>query len=118
MEVPVGSYAFLPWLRRGMSTEIARVDGAGPNAPRASVPVQLDFNSGQLSASAKLDLFGPGEVTGIDPRAVIRTWPQAGATEAESNYFPLLEFDQPDLPWRYTPARATTHDRLRPWICL
>ena len=118
MGVPLGSYAFLPWLRRGIATEIARVDGAGPNAARASVAVQLEFNSGQLSTSATLDLFGPGDVTGLDSRTVIRTWPRAGATEAESNFFPLVEFDQPDLPWRYTPARATTQDRLRPWICL
>jgi hypothetical protein len=118
MGAPLGSYAFLPWLRRGMATEIARVDGTGPDAPRASVPVELDFNNGDLSASASLDLLGPGEVTGIDPRAVIRTWPASGASEAESNGFPLVEFDQSDLPWRYTPAKATATDRLRPWICL
>ncbi len=118
MGAPLGSYAFLPWLRRGLGTQIARVDGTGPTAARASVPVRLEFNQGELSVSATLDLAGPGEITGLDPRTVIRTWPASGATEAESNYFPLVEFDQPDLPWRYTPAKATAQDRLRPWICL
>jgi hypothetical protein len=29
----------------------------------------------------------------------------------------IIEFDQPDLPWRYTPA-APAGDRLAPWLCL
>jgi hypothetical protein len=37
---------------------------------------------------------------------------------AEPNHLPLIEFDQPDLPWRYTPSQATELDRLRPWMCL
>ena len=32
--------------------------------------------------------------------------------------FPLVEFRAPDLPWRYTPARAGTNARLRPWLAL
>src|SRR6185436_13918885 len=54
----------------------------------------------------------------LDPRAVIRVWPRPGVNDAEPNYFPLIEFDQADLPWRYTPAKATVQDRLRPWLCL
>lgn len=65
-----------------------------------------------------LELFGPGEVTGFDTRTVIRTWPQPGVMDAEPNYFPIVEFDQADLPWRYTPARATAGHRLNPWIAL
>ena len=38
--------------------------------------------------------------------------------DAEPNLFPAIEFDQADLPWRYTPARATAGDRLTPWITL
>ena len=34
------------------------------------------------------------------------------------NYFPLIELQPADLPWRYTPARANAQDRLRPWLCL
>src|SRR5205823_4888611 len=44
-------------------------------------------------------------------------WPTAGAVNAESNYFPLLELSDADLPWRYSPV-GTDGDRLTPWLCL
>ncbi len=55
---------------------------------------------------------------GVDPGVIARVFRTAGSFDVESNYFPLIEFEQPDLPWRYTPARANTADRLRPWMCL
>jgi hypothetical protein len=112
----LGSYAFLSWLRTGVSTGIARVDGSGPAAARAEVAIGLQLSSGPAGLS--LGLYGPGDVTGLDPRVVIRTWPRPGVVDAEANYFPLVEFAQADLPWRYTPARATPEDRLRPWLGL
>lgn len=118
MSEPLGSFTFLPWLRRGVATQIRRVDGAGPTAPRAAISFQLGFNSDAFSAAVDLNLFGPGEVTGFDERVIIRTWPRPDVFDAEANFFPLVEFEQADLPWRYTPARATVQDRLRPWICL
>ena len=102
-----GAYAFLSWLRRGLASGIAREDLTGPAAPRADAQIVVDLNEHTLSATASLTLAGPGDVAGLDPRAVIRVWPRPGVTDAESNYFPLLEFDQADLPWRYTPAKAT-----------
>ena len=114
------TYGFLPWLRRGVSTEIERVDGNGPEAPRARFPVTLIFNNGtpDEQATAHLVLSGPGEVAAINQRMIIRTDPRPDVFDAESNYFPLIEFDQPDFPWRYTPASATAQDRLRPWLAL
>lgn len=112
------AFAFLPWLRRGMATSIDRVDGTGPAAPWATSQVVVNLNDLSLSATVPLKLAGPGEVAGLDPRAVIRVWPRPGVQDAEPNYFPLVEFDQPDLPWRFSPAKATTGDRLRPWISL
>src|SRR5207244_6101902 len=64
-----------------------------------------------------LALRGPGDIAGLDGAIVRRTWPAAGADNAEPNYFALIEFVDPDLPWRYTPA-ATDGDRLVPWLCL
>jgi hypothetical protein len=64
-----------------------------------------------------LALRGPGDVVGFDAGAVCRTWPTPGATGAEPEFLALIEFDQPDLPWRYTPA-PTTGDSLAPWLCL
>ncbi|MEZ0387662.1 MAG: hypothetical protein ACAI34_11375 [Verrucomicrobium sp.] len=118
MSSPPAAFAFLPWLRRGMATSIDRIDGTGAPAPWATSQVVVNLNNQSLSATVPLKLAGPGEVAGLDPRAVIRVWPRPGVQDAEPNYFPLVEFDQPDLPWRYSPAKATTGDRLRPWISL
>jgi len=113
-----GAYAFLPWLRRGLGATIERDDFDGPPAPRAAAHITVDLNEHSLTATAPLMLAGPGDVAGLDPRAVIRVWPRPAVNDAEPNYFPLIEFDQADLPWRYTPAKATGQDRLRPWLCL
>lgn len=119
MSEPLASHSFLPWLRRGVGAEITRVDGGGTPERRAKIAVEVRFNGDDAKkGSVDLELFGPGEVRGFDARSVIRTWPRAGVMDAEPNYFPLVEFDQPDLPWRYTPARPSSGDRLTPWITL
>ena len=63
-------------------------------------------------------LYGPGDVTGIDPQQVVRTEPRHLATDFEPNYFPAIEFDRPDFPWLFTPAKADAAGKLRPWLCL
>ena len=65
-----------------------------------------------------LRLYGPGDVTGIDPRAVIRIDPPPGTADFEPNYLAAIEFDTPDFPWLFTPAAAGSNGRLRPWLCL
>ncbi|MBN1491799.1 MAG: hypothetical protein JXA69_17940 [Phycisphaerae bacterium] len=125
-------YAFLSWLRRGVSTEITRIDGDATPAARAEIPIRLSFDvgTGIRNAQVNLALHGPGDVAGIDPRLIIRTYPRPDVFDAEPNYFPAIEFDQPDFPWRYTPARANAGQpgrapaspgegaRLRPWLVL
>ena len=118
---PVASYTFLPWLRRGLAARIARqdVDG-GVAAPRVQMPLSLtlDTSEGPKVTTAQLALIGPGEVKSLDPRVIIRRFPRYGETDAQTNYFAHVEFDQPDFPWRHTAARANDGDRLRPWIVL
>lgn len=107
------SYAFLPWMRRGVSAYIG--EGASLDQ-RLRVPVEVSFGEDR-QASATLEFFGPGEITGLDHRVVIRTWPPPNVHEAEPNFFAMIEFDQAHLPWHYTPA-TSDGDRLQPWLCL
>jgi hypothetical protein len=113
-----GAYAFLPWLRRGLGAAIDREDFGGPPAPRAAARITVALNEGSLTAAAPLMLAGPGDVARLDPQSVSRVWPRPAVNDAEPNNFPLIEFHDADLPWRYTPAKATGRDRLRPWLCL
>jgi hypothetical protein len=82
-----------------------------------SVPVKLRVNNTD-DIDRQVRLYGPGDVTGIDPQQIARTEPRHLATDFEPNYFPATEFDRPDFPWLFTPANADTAGRLRPWLCL
>ncbi|HJQ35114.1 MAG TPA: hypothetical protein VJ866_23390 [Pyrinomonadaceae bacterium] len=111
---PAASFIFLPWVRLGLS---ASIEGAEPGATgRASIPVELELDVG--TAGVSLELLGAQDVVGLDARAVVRTWPRPDVFDAEPNLLVLAEFDQPDLPWRYTPLAADERDRLRPWLVL
>jgi hypothetical protein len=119
MSEPLATYAFLPWLRRGFAAALTRVEGGGTPEPRGSVNVEVRFNNDDaLAGMVTLAMLGPGDISGLDPRAIVRMAPRPGVMDAEPNYFPLVEFDQADLPWRYTPARATSGERLTPWLML
>lgn len=73
----------------------------------------LDTESGSVA----LDLAGPGDRKGI-PEIVTRRLPIPDATAVEANYFPIIEFKEPDFPWRYTAAAPDSLGRWAPWICL
>lgn len=109
---------FLPWVRRGGAAAVSEADslGAGQRAV-ASATVRLEVEGG-APLSVPLRIMGPGHVTGLDPRQVIRTDPVDGTLTFEPNYLPLIELDEPALPWAFTPAKANSSHRLRPWICL
>ncbi|SOB88647.1 hypothetical protein [Streptomyces sp. 1331.2] len=117
-------YTFLPWLRSGIATRITTDPGT---AVRASVPVALRVTAedgagaGPLSRDVQrtVQIYGPGDVIGIDPRAVSRTEPRSWITNMEPNYLAHIEFQDEDFPWRYSPAApdATTR-RLKPWLAL
>lgn len=113
------SYAFLPYVRQGAAAGIQTPDGLGvPPQPGAiSVSVSLQVNDVPPIAR-NLRLYGPGDVTGIDPQQVIRMEPANLAADFEPAYFPLIEFDRPDFPWLFTPAKAGADGKLRPWLCL
>ena len=117
------SYSFLSWLRRGLATGLTAPDGAVLGQSHVPLPIQVSVTGAPsgagLIAVGGIVLHGPGEVTGLDSRAVARVWPQPNTSDAEPNYFPLIEFVPADLPWQYTPAAPeTTFGRLRPWFCL
>jgi hypothetical protein len=105
-------YGFLPWVRRG-------VVSLAKNAPAqnfVSLQVGLTVNAVPTSP-VSVRLHGPGQVVGIDPRAIIRTEPRPDSTSFEPNYFPTVEFATPDFPWLFTPA-LPDGAALRPWLCL
>jgi hypothetical protein len=116
----IASYTFLPWLRRGIANQLETPAGAG--ASRAQLSVTLSVASGQVSQPVPpvvVQLVGPGDVTGMQARQVIRTEPRAGVADFEPNFLAAIDFYDEDFPWRYSPLvpDGATH-RLPPWIVL
>jgi hypothetical protein len=126
MSTPIATYSFLPWLRSGLANEIAAADLDPAVRLRAAVAVTLQLTGTGLDPGTVTDavsrdvaLFGPGDVVGIESRAVVRVEPRQWITNFEPNYFPFIEFYDEDFPWRYTPAAPDlARGRLRPWIAL
>ncbi|HEY4185517.1 MAG TPA: hypothetical protein VGP07_10630 [Polyangia bacterium] len=122
MSGALGRYHFLSWARRGIGGAVGNADDGGLLPARAAVAVQLALNvngapGGSQPTPTNAELFGPGDVIGLDPRHVIRTEPRDGTVNYEPNYLCGIEFDGPDLPWLFTPA-AANGARLRPWLSL
>lgn len=117
------AYSFLPWLRAGIATRIATDPGA---AKRATVLVSLQVTGDALAGGTlvqpverAVQLYGPGDVVGVDPRAISRTEPRPGVTNVEPNYLAHIEFSDEDFVWRYSPAAADGDTkRLAPWLAL
>ncbi|HKS10897.1 MAG TPA: hypothetical protein VJS13_15210 [Pyrinomonadaceae bacterium] len=112
------NYVFLPWVRQGAAADIQTTDMTPNQDPFVSVTVKLGINSAAPDVQRQIRLYGPGDVIGIDPQQVVRTEPRSLSTDFEPNYFPAIEFDRPDFPWLFTPAKADDAGKLRPWLCL
>lgn len=110
-------FRFLPWTRRGLAAEVVELDNNGPLPARGQVSVGVTVTN-VVTRSVPLSLYGPGDVIGIDPSLIVRCSPTPGSTNVEPNYFAAIEFDPPDFPWMFTPARASTDHHLRPWLVL
>jgi hypothetical protein len=124
---PLGTYSFLPWLRLGIAGKVDAVDGDATVALRATVPIGLRLAGEPAGGAAALErtierevqLVGPGDIVGLDPRVVFRTEPRHYITNFEPNFLAHVECYDEDLPWRYTPAGPDPSGlRLRPWLML
>jgi hypothetical protein len=124
------TYDFLSWVRRGAASEIQGEDPLTGSLPyRATLGVKLRVDSARDGGAAaqddvdvKVQLYGPGDVIGIDPRHIIRSDPEDGAQTFEPNYFATVEFHHPDFPWLFSVAapkdEGTQPSGVRPWLVL
>ncbi|MEW2331048.1 VCBS repeat-containing protein [Micromonospora chersina] len=124
----MGGLRFLPWVRDGVARVVADTDPLAGALPRARAAVDLTVTAlgtetatgatREITGTSTALLHGPGDVVGIDPDEIIRSFPAPGAENVEVSMFAAVEFDRPDLPWLYTPARPDANGGLRPWLVL
>lgn len=126
MTAALGTYSFLPWLRQGLANQIASADFDASVKVRPRVTVALAAQGDQigggvatLPVTKEIALFGPGDIVGVERRAIVRTEPREGITNFEPNHLACIEFYDEDFLWRYTPAAPDLlKGRLRPWLSL
>lgn len=114
MAEPLAHYTFLPFYRTGLASAIDRIQG---NRGELTVTLKAKIGANEESFDQKVRLIGPGDVLGIDPRAVVRVEPRFDTNDFEPNYLAAIEFFEEDYPWRYSP-RPSAGDRLAPWLAL
>jgi hypothetical protein len=115
---PVSHYTFLPWFRTGLGSAVKNTEDG-----RANLDVTIEALIGGVEEpfTKHVHLISPGDLIGIDPRAVVRVEPRPFTNEFEPNYLAAIEFFDEDYPWRYSPSKpdADGHkDHLDPWIAL
>ena len=125
MEDPIATYTFLPWVRQGLSNLINTPDGAAVTG-RASVGVDVTLRVTDLAGATNdlpvptrmVQLIGPGDIVGIDRKAIVKTEPRDRITNFEPNNLAHIEFYDEDYAWRYTPSAPGADHRLKPWMAL
>src|SRR5262245_45529256 len=100
--------SFYSFVRRGLATALTNADGQSAGAPETKISVSVRPSEETTPVVTQLGLVGPGDIVGLDPTVVVRTLPRANDFDAEFVPYALIEFDQADLPWRYTPAKETS----------
>ncbi len=116
----IAQYTFLPWFRKGMGNLISNTDNSTGRAT-INARVYLKTNLSSISneiASKDIALTGPGDIASINPRMIIKTEPTNRTYNFEHNYLAGLVFNDPDFPWRYTPEKPSSPNKLRPWFFL
>jgi hypothetical protein len=117
MSDAAASVMFLPWVRQGAATAITAVDTLGSQPGSTRITATVSVNSAD-PVPMPVRLFGPSDVAGLNPRAIVRREPPPATLAFEDNHLASIEVDRPDFPWLFTPAKADANGRLRPWLCL
>lgn len=117
----------LPYLRKGLATNLTGPDKIEPGQQRARIDVTLGFDLKQVATDQTvhrnlqgqtIELLGPADVQSVNKRAISRLSPASGGgVQLNRTYMPYVEFYEEDLPWRYTPL-SPSHRDFHPWMAL
>jgi len=111
-------FSFVPHAQSSLA-DLAEAPTSGAARLELTFDLQINRDTSAIGSRVPLSatLRGPGDIATLDPSAVLRTEPRPGLRGFEPNYFPLIEFKDADLPWRYS-LDSETGDRKDPWLAL
>ena len=114
MTVSMANYVFLPWVRQGAASGIQTLDTLGANqAGIVAVPVKLRVNDAH-DIDQQVRLYGPGDVTGMDPQQVVRTVPRHLALDLSRTIFRRLNLTVRTFHGSSHPPRQTRPKNCAP----
>ena len=111
MSDPIGTYTFLPWLRQGIANRIsagATGDAGARDRRRRSTIEGTDRSAAARRAAPvqrTVELYGPGDIVGIDAAPISRTEPRDWVTNFEPNYLPRSSSTTRTSPGATRPPR-------------
>ncbi|MGI4742622.1 MAG: MSCRAMM family protein [Janthinobacterium lividum] len=105
---------FVPWVQ----SKLARAATAGVLRPTLELSATLttDGIAAPLPTSTTAEIYGPGDVLGINQQAILGTVPVPDATGFSPTQLAAIEFKEEDFPWRY--SRPTAEGTPLPWCFL
>ena len=123
------SLTFLPFYATGFTEDLDlsinligtrgsnEIDSAVLDYPRSSE------TAGSTESTGILYLRDSHHVLGIQSSMIARVYPPNGTNDAETNYFPYVEFVDPDFPWRFSMKENKVegnfnNNQLKPWLSL
>jgi hypothetical protein len=125
--------SFLPWVLPRLTNDalVLAAASSSPASVRPQVPLSatLTTNRGlpgrqvETLAQTTAQIAGPGDVQGLAKRAILNTWPAPGASSCSPLELAFIDFQDEDLPWRYSTLHAPvtaghpTPEPL-PWLML
>jgi hypothetical protein len=109
---------FLPFFKHGFNFASSATTTPGYITAQLSLLALANGNPTPPIDGPPVRLRGPGDILGITQNVTARLEPPAGKNDFEPNYFPFVEFADPDFLWRYSLETDTTTNRMTPWLCL
>lgn len=123
-DIDFDKLTFVPFFRRKFPIQ----SNGNPESARREEQIELrvlgkssqeDVNTLTATATLPIHFYGPSDIQGIRPDAIARVEPERGATDFEPNYFPFIEFRDPDFIWRYSLSDPNDPDApQQPWLAL
>jgi hypothetical protein len=112
------SITFLPFLKRQPPLPIGESD-SGNLIATLNLKVMDNKGNPHPVGSHSLIVRDPGDILGISRNIIARIEPPPGTHDFEPNYFPFIEFADPDFLWRYSLDNAdASSSKVHPWLSL
>ncbi len=105
---------FLPWVQPTLSNGALMQPPAGAASSlrptlqlSATLVVDASAQNPQPIASTIAEIYGPGDVLGLNQRAILATVPMPDAVGFSPLQLAAIDFKEEDLPWRYSMLTAS-----------